>query len=180
MAKSPVTTNALKVGAPRFGDLAGGEQHLAVLLEFGKGRIPDEGAIDVAALPGRDDLGLRNGDDLGVLLGNALLLEARREAGNGRWTRARRRASCPCRSAGDLISVRTTSASPSPETDGDVEGLDIDAVADGGREWARSDIADLDVAGRDRGEDVGAGIEAAELDVPAGLLGKIAIGDAER
>ena len=63
---------------------------------------------------------------------------------------------------------------------GEIEGLHIEPARGRGGEWARADIADLDVAGSNGGEDFGAGIEAAEVDLRSRRFFKLAVGDRDR
>ena len=138
-----------------IGNLSGREQDLAVLLEFGQRRIPDESAVDVAALPCRDDFRLRDGDDLGFLLGDAFLLEHREQLVV--IGRDRRR--------GELLALeigRRLDAGADNErfavagNEGNEEALDVDAPAHRGGKGTGADVADLHVAGSDGGENFGA------------------------
>ena len=64
-----------------------------------------------------------------------------------------------------------------PRAAADIDRLHVDAPAGRGGEGARAHLADLGIAGDDGREDLGAGVEALELHLPARDLLDLARGD---
>ena len=164
-----------------LGDVLRGDEHLAVLLELVQRRIPDEAAVEVAAVVAGDDVGLRDGEDLHVLLGEADALDEGEQL--IMVGRDRRGGELLALEIGERIDPRAVAHDERLVDAGDrgeIERLDVQAARGRRGERARADIADLHVARRDGGEDFRAGIEAAEIDLDPGRLVEIAVGDRDR
>ena len=164
-----------------LGDFLRGDDHLAVLLQLGQRRVPDEAAVEVAAVVAGDDVGLRDCEHLHVLLGEAETLDQREQlivvGRNGR--------------GGEFLAFEIgerVDAGPIAHDQrfvgagdrGEIEGLDVEAARGRRCVGARADVTDLHVARGDGGEDFGAGVEAAEIDLEAGRLFELAVSDGDR
>ena len=159
-----------------LGDVLRGDQHLAVLLEFGQRRIPDKAAVEIAAIVAGDDFGLRDREHLHVLLVQAEALDQREQlVVVGRDGRGRELLALEIGERIDARAVTHDKRFVDSRDRGEIERLHVEAARGRRGEWARPDIADLHVAGGDRRKNLRARIEAAEVDLDPGRLVEFAV-----
>ena len=160
-----------------LGDVAGGDDHLAVALHLGEHRIPDEGRVDVAALPGSRDLRRTHVEDLHILgidlgvgqRGQQLIVGGRHEGRRDLLALQVGQAVHARAVAGDqLLGVADVVQQP--------DHLHVHALAGSRRRRARADLADRHLAGRHGLDDVATAAEHLPVDLVAGRLLELALG----
>ncbi|MOA04472.1 hypothetical protein D3C78_1240290 [compost metagenome] len=166
-----------------LGQLAGGDQYLAIFLGDPEGRIPYVRGVDVTALPGGNDRGwsqVENGDfrrvDVPVLQRGEQAVVA------GGYKRH-----------GDLLAdqvlrgldpgtVAGDQGFGGADLGGDEEGLHRDFAGDGRGQRAGTEVADLHVTRGDGGDDIGTVVEFSPADIGLGglFVGAVSLGDFRR
>lgn len=151
-----------------------GDDDLAVGLQHG---IPDEGRVEIAALPGGGDLGRPHVEDLRVLGGETCVLQRRQQVVvRGRHERSR---DLLALEIGELVHARAVARDELLGVADVVEhpdDLHIHALARGRRARAGDDLADRHLARRHGLDHVAAAAEHLPIDLVAGRLLDLALG----